>query len=145
MKPLNKTQSRQIRWLAACSRSSVSQPGLDSVKMHSCTPDWIWTKSREESEGGESVLHFSLLSSSLSTFCRWHGVDSMWFNCQPTVMSDTAPERAKMHHRAMHSFYTHTNTHTPLQICQGQSLPLNFNILLVTIDSSTLALCPQLI
>lgn len=52
-----------------------------------------------------SVLHFFLLSSSPSFFCRWHGVDTTWFNCQATVMSDVAPESDS--HRFPH--YTHNN------------------------------------
>lgn len=118
---------------------------------------WLDLNAEKKEKKARETRAFSLLSSSLSAFCRWHGVDSTWFNCQATVWCSTwfwqpqvsplrSYQRAKMNHRAMRSYCTHTNTHTPLQICQGQSLPpnplRNFNMLVVTRDSSTLALCP---
>lgn len=67
----------------------------------------------------EESLLFLLLSSSLSCSCRWHEDDSMWFNCQATVLFDVAPDSDS--HRLPH--YTDNNrrrwitarcTHSPL-------------------------------
>lgn len=86
----------------------------------------------------------------------------MWFNCQVSVLFDVAPDsdshrfpyytdnnrRRWITARCTHSplsahTHTHSNTHTAHQSCPEQSLPpqRNFNILTVTADISTNALC----